>query len=848
MKYARLLIITLLALMSASNVQSQTIENGDAFYIYRNDGDFDGFFFDQVEEMRYSKLDLNGVEQADFVVQEVVTPDSIYRIPIAAIDSIGFVQPEIKFNPKVRHMDFLGMTDYVTAVDDMTLTFKSSMPTSLKPKVGDMLLGFTGVLERDGFGGRVTNVNSSGGNIVVTCQRPENLSDIFDQFIMLEMVGTDESGAKAVRRIAGYDQLKNALTSQGSISKTLFDFNLNTHIPFFPEPLILNLDLSLAIKMRQAMVYQIKDNNAYIKAMLNTGFNFQSSVVLGISASGFKELPLIPPVGIKFPAVCPLFEIRPIPNFGIRYGGDFKFKINLPSISRNICQTFVIDTQASPMMRYSEKSDGSQNQSWSEFLSGTGTEVSLNGMVQLGVKHQSGIYTNSWISNIFDAGIGADFFIGPKIEGSVAIGTTFAELQDGPYNLRNNKLAWTWLSADYEVYGYVKFCDTNDKYTFADGSRALTERNEARMFPSLDLKSAAYNSDSKNINAKMETDECYVFWPSQIGIGVMKDDNILKSSYLASLKFGDKAPETIQTSFSASDLKPGMYSVRPLLRAFNGEYPIKSQTRTVNVPVIIELPDKVTVPAKGNDCVINVKTNGTISAVDASGLSSTIENNKIIKVSVPDNDRFSKIQYPVRVQASAEGAGTSTATMVIEQPPMPGDFWKYANINYGIFSTYTGTEIEDDFAHPIYGKTPCTVTILGDNRIHVSGSYSSQHTITGAPNVTSSNLSIAVYEGNASINENIKWSYEFYIDYNTNTFSGYGSSEIVSSGSTPDFSQTVKESWDFNIPENTPMGNGVECTHFFRSENSESDEPWEFKEEEMYSVLIELEKEDVNEE
>lgn len=55
----------------------------DAFYIYRNDGDFEGFFYDQVQRIGYSKIDLEGMEHDEYVIQEVETVDSLYRIPSA---------------------------------------------------------------------------------------------------------------------------------------------------------------------------------------------------------------------------------------------------------------------------------------------------------------------------------------------------------------------------------------------------------------------------------------------------------------------------------------------------------------------------------------------------------------------------------------------------------------------------------------------------------------------------------------------------------------------------------------------------------------------------------------------
>ena len=66
-------------------VPAQAQDENGAFYVYRNDGDFNGFFYDQVLEIRYSKFDQDMVEQEEHVMQEIVTSDSVYRIPLAAI-------------------------------------------------------------------------------------------------------------------------------------------------------------------------------------------------------------------------------------------------------------------------------------------------------------------------------------------------------------------------------------------------------------------------------------------------------------------------------------------------------------------------------------------------------------------------------------------------------------------------------------------------------------------------------------------------------------------------------------------------------------------------------------------
>jgi len=101
----------------------------EAFYVYRNDGDFNGFFYDQVIRMGYSKVDLDSVEHDIYVIQEIETADSLYRIPLAAIDSIGFVQPEIRFNPRLKDMD----ADVSPIEEDSSFEVSPPLAHPLKP-------------------------------------------------------------------------------------------------------------------------------------------------------------------------------------------------------------------------------------------------------------------------------------------------------------------------------------------------------------------------------------------------------------------------------------------------------------------------------------------------------------------------------------------------------------------------------------------------------------------------------------------------------------------------------------------------------------------------------------------
>ena len=74
------IIVAMLAMFSVLPVSAQQTQ--DALYIYRNDGGFNAFFFGDIHHIEYSKIDTLGVEQDDYVVQEVYALDTLFRIPL----------------------------------------------------------------------------------------------------------------------------------------------------------------------------------------------------------------------------------------------------------------------------------------------------------------------------------------------------------------------------------------------------------------------------------------------------------------------------------------------------------------------------------------------------------------------------------------------------------------------------------------------------------------------------------------------------------------------------------------------------------------------------------------------
>ena len=175
---------------SLFSLSAQTI--GEAFYIYRNDGQFNAFFREEVDSMAYSNYDADSVLYENAVSQVIYTRDSTYVIPLAAIDSLSFVQPETVYKADVTPITG-ALLDYVIAVDNLTLTLSPQIPTSILPSVGDKIVS---VDLNDpfpyGFLGRVISVNHTGVGYVVECEFI-GLEEAVDQLcVTTSMVTTDD--------------------------------------------------------------------------------------------------------------------------------------------------------------------------------------------------------------------------------------------------------------------------------------------------------------------------------------------------------------------------------------------------------------------------------------------------------------------------------------------------------------------------------------------------------------------------------------------------------------------------------------------------------------------------------
>jgi hypothetical protein len=191
----RLYLILLLVVVTLS-ASAQTI--GEAFYIYRNDGQFNAFFRDEVQSIEYSHYDLDSVYYDENVTQLIYTQDSLYRIPLAAIDSVSFVQPETVYKEGSIPLEG-ALFDYLIRVEEGMLVFDLALPESLVPDVGDKLVA-TDITEKlpNGFVGIVKTVSAGNDGIYVNCENIE-LSEAVSQYYGVYEVVAGREGQTRVR-------------------------------------------------------------------------------------------------------------------------------------------------------------------------------------------------------------------------------------------------------------------------------------------------------------------------------------------------------------------------------------------------------------------------------------------------------------------------------------------------------------------------------------------------------------------------------------------------------------------------------------------------------------------------
>lgn len=384
----RLHLIILLASLALSGM-AQTI--GEAFYIYRNDGQFNAFFRDEVDSIAYSYYDADSVRYDEVVTQMVYTADSIYRIPLAAIDSVGFVQPETEFQPDVMRMN----TDwlyYVLRVTDNTITFRSDAPKSFLPAIGQTIVAevYNAPFET-GFSGRVTAREEFRDSIVFSVE-PVTLPDIYKHVVAIGMSSSETESAAGSKSV----NIWGMNTNPG------VRFPLpNVNIPIGPVTISCNPEVILKyiVCVNEPNMKNYVDIKAY--------HTYRGSVSIDCKLDkDYKPEP-------KWAkAYIPITTSVPGLYGKIQFGGFIRAS---GSVQLSAKQPFVINGVAG--IEYSEEKGFHRVNEWNASMEDTEIDLSLNGSISTGlaVRLLFGVIHE----RIASADITA--YVGPKFEANFSL-------------------------------------------------------------------------------------------------------------------------------------------------------------------------------------------------------------------------------------------------------------------------------------------------------------------------------------------------------------------------------------------------------------------------------------------
>lgn len=501
------LVLTFLA---ALPIQAQT--ETSAFYIYQNDGHFDGFFYDEVEKIRYSVLDTLGIEHDEVVSQEIVTADSTYRIMLSAIDSVGFVQPEIKYNPKLhqnlwksggddttRYFYSDESTDYWSVdftfnAEELTITYDLMRRTpEIWPTKGDVFLfrGTERLLYEDGWAIKVESVEDKNYWIVLHCKPIDDITDIFQQFVSVEELGYRPNGELARRRVAARPDLNVGefprTASEGKWEGDIFNFSIAGHIPVYSkDDLSITIDPIIEGKLNVKTAWNMSwwgDKYISIASTLNFG------VGMGFTVDGTIDTFFPGGIGglnsgVPVPASCPLFMLDISPDAFLRGDAHVKFNAKSPMLNGAMWARLEINNWWPSMSIGFGKPAGEKFDAVDD--SGSGWSLELSGFVQGGLWFPMKYRTLPILKSIFHSEIGGSWFVGPKLAGSISLDTsTLATSDTATYNLlKNTKLSLHMLDADYEVKAKMQtFLSGVQEVTLTDGSISVFPPLDAALAP-----------------------------------------------------------------------------------------------------------------------------------------------------------------------------------------------------------------------------------------------------------------------------------------------------------------------------------------------------------------------------
>ena len=734
----------------------------EAFYIYRNDGDFNGFFYDEVQEMRYSKLALDSTEHEQYVTYEVVLADTIYRIPLATIDSIGFQQPEIKFNPKVKFIEKDGYSPYIDpygfvmgwGVEKQAYYFRN-LPDNMVPQAGDVLIGLSSDthadLYRDGgsFSCIVESVtlldNEDDQGPFKMCKVEgryvENLDEVFTRFVMVEQIGYDKEGNQIMHRASarmpeGFPQPKRVKKASDESEVTLIDFESTITRQWMPDgasgstSIELSADVGIQVKFRVA--YNISWTRMMITIDNDVITKVKPSIAANISKGEEYRLGdiITYPRNIKLPIQCPIFELDPSPDIFLRFEGKMQAKFNLPQVRIGVGVHYGVDTDNLFPVSCGIHLVPDDAPEPDESMLDLSSEVSFDTYLQTGLKFGASLSTNSWIKKIFYGQIGLYLYAGPKIGGRVNI---TADMLNGKgatlyYSLANAYLYATALSLDLEAKATaaVFWKDPIEK-KFFDKNWSFG-RDTLRLAPLVDSVRSNVSGQDATVSLYLRPNK--ILPTTRMRVGIFDDDTPVFETGDQVIYGNLSKNYKLDYSFSIADFKAKRYDIKPIISSgLMNPYPIDVSSSYLKIPMTYEADTDSLIfePEDNSTASVEFTTNAT--AVHVVDYTTWV---KLQKIDTLDKAKgryratfkadFNNGLFDRSIPKAEHEKGIVLGVSNSKEYHYLGMYQKENNLQHVEFDM--GIGMEGGYCEAIcFEQHPVTATRIGKDKIKVQGHY-----------------------------------------------------------------------------------------------------------------------------
>lgn len=529
---------------------SQTAD--DAFYIYRNDGQFNAFFCNEVDSLGYSNYDANGILHDEPVMQIIYTPDSIYRIPLEVIDSVGLEKPEIKYNPKVVKMKEKGLMDYLMSIDGMTLYFNSNMPKIIRPLKDDVLvyLDFDNDFFPDGFAGKVKDVRISSNAYVVECDSIYDITDIYEQLILIERLGSTSSEDNR-KKVSG-----KLISSRTPIS---------VEIGFDQDSCKINGAVNGTYIATIAC--NITKENQYINLRVNHDWNISANFIFQQKTS-VKESKVFKEIIVRIPQIpIFLFKIKASKLAKIEGSVDLNASIQSPVHSYFTEVNFRNGKIIGNTSKISAEGQGVSN--FDKSIS-----FALDGSIQIAAKLFIGLETVNFLKSYLRTGF--DLCVGPKLTGNVNfnVGTGNDNVNDYYTILKDSKVGLNLCSVDIDVVGEASFMGHHfNRKVFASAALNFPYLyHEWYIMP--DFSELQIEKDQEKLSATINcTPTKGVLFPLSLGIGLYDNEGKLEELFFETSDYTrENEGYTIKQEFPMLE-REKVYEAKPMIKFLGGEIP-----------------------------------------------------------------------------------------------------------------------------------------------------------------------------------------------------------------------------------------------------------------------------------